>query len=506
MKITPARKLAKDLLKRAGLYGRVSAAARKYRYREYTKWVVERESQAGPDSSGKTKFSIIVPTHKYTARYLEPLIDSVVAQTYPNWELVLVNACETAADAEQVRRAAKRDGRIKVVELARNLHISGNTNAGIEVATGGFVSFLDHDDVIAPFALSEMSAALDSDHTIQIFYSDEDKISEDGKERFYAFFKPDFDPELILTSSYACHFFSVRANLAKKAGGLRPAFDGAQDYDFILRLLQFDPVIKHVPRVSYHWRMAQSSTASVISEKDYAADAGRRALGEHVKRLGLPANVEDVPGQATAYRLKYDLPAETRVAVVSSGPTIPGIDVLTPAQSASALDRYDLLIYLADGIAATGGDWIRELAARAIQPDVGVVSAAVLNGKGLAPAGYVVAAGRLQLLTQNIVAPEFTLLGLSSWPRSFMVVPEGCYAVKTALLRNLASGAPGSCLNLCLRLHQAGLRNIFWPYAQLRLANCPLPPSTLPLPSGLEGPPDPSFNPNLTIKNHRATL
>lgn len=490
-------------LKWLGLYNMIAAQKRALHYRSYTRWVRTCESKNGPKVSESVLFSIVVPTHKYTAHYLEPLIDSVIAQDYPKWELILVNACSSEADANAVNRAAQRDPRIKEVRLKENLHISGNTNAGIGAAIGDYISFLDHDDLLASFALSEMAAVLAKSDDVDVFYSDEDKVADDGTGRTYAFFKPDFDPELILTSNYICHFLTARSTLVKEVGGLRPDFDGAQDYDLILRLLDHNPIIHHIPRMSYHWRMAESSTAVGFSDKSYASEAGRKALEESVARQEIKAEVIPIEGQQTAYRLKYEIPPDLRIALVAPDLKTPlraGVTLISQVEATKSADQYDVIAYLKAGITPLRADWLDELAGRAFQPDVGVVSAAVVNHRGVSPQGYVQTKIGLKLLEGNVLYPEFSYMGASSWPRTFSVVPDGCYALKGSLVGR----GDRSFVELCVHLSQKGLRNVFWSYSVVKNQSAEFPPGLDLLPGAEPVIRDPYFNANLTINNHQA--
>jgi len=511
------RTYIKTGLKSLGLYGPAATALKTYRYREYTSWTRRREPQLPPAKVNQGPlFSIIVPTHKYTARYIEPLLGSLLHQSYPNWQLVVVNACNSAADVTATDQLADRDPRIKVVRLKRNLHISGNTNAGLAAATGEFVCFLDHDDVLADFALAEIAAALATDPHIDVFYSDEDKLTDDARQRFYPFFKPDLVQELILTSSYTCHFMGARTSLLREIGGLRSEFDGAQDYDLMLRLLDRTSRVHHIARMSYHWRMAASSTATVISEKSYAATAGHRALQEHLRRNHIAGTVMGVEGQATAYRVQYPV-GRQRVLLLAADPAVFGAHPLSASLQVDLaslaeyppLANYDAVVVVATGLKPAAPDWLDELVGRALQPETGLVAATVEDRAGISPLGYIHRSGRLHLLEGRIREPEFTYLGLSSWPRAFAAVPTLCYALAgpLAAFHALNPGASDQ-FELNLRLHQAGRTNVFWPYSRLhRTATAPQLPDSAPIPRWIELPAnDPNFNPNLTIRRRRPAL
>ena len=205
------------------------------------------------------KFSIVVPVYRTNAEYLRAMIDSIKAQTYSDWELCIVDASEykSGEDKETINIIEKYladDKRIKFKVLEENHGISANTNAAIEMATGDFIVFADHDDMLAPDALFECAKLLENEPDADIIYSDEDKIVAGGTKRFQPYFKPNFNIDLLRANNYICHLFVVRMSIAKQVGILNPDLDGAQDYDYILRCAEKTDSIYHIPKILYHWR------------------------------------------------------------------------------------------------------------------------------------------------------------------------------------------------------------------------------------------------------------
>ena len=186
-----------------------------------------------------------------------------------------------------------RDKRIRLIRLEKNLGIAQNTNAGIAASTGEFIAFLDHDDFLEPDALFCYADALNKDKTIDVFYSDEDKTDEYAAHYFYPHFKSDFNIDLLHANNYMCHFLAVRKSLVDTVGGLNEKFDGAQDYDFVLRLTENTKKIYHCPRILYHWRCSNQSTAANQGNKMYAIHAGKAALNAHYKRIGWNARAQE---------------------------------------------------------------------------------------------------------------------------------------------------------------------------------------------------------------------
>lgn len=252
-----------------------------------------------------TKFSIIVPTYETKQEYLAMLIDSCLDQSYEKWELILADGSES--DIVEKCVAEYQDERIRYIRLAENGGIAVNTNQALEYATGEYCGLLDHDDWLTLDALFEMAKAIESAKAegkeLVMLYSDEDKSDSKGENFFEPHFKLDFNPDMILTNNYICHFLVVKTELMQKLQ-LRKEYEGAQDFDLVLRIVSnlwqkekegiishMDDYIVHVPKVLYHWRCHEASTAVNPQSKMYAYEAGRNALTDFVRRMGWKADV-----------------------------------------------------------------------------------------------------------------------------------------------------------------------------------------------------------------------
>lgn len=235
--------------------------------------------------------SIVVPAFRTQGAFLRELIASVQAQTYPYWELIIADA----SDDDSVENVVKgySDERIKYIRLEENKGIAENTNRGLEHAGGEYIGLLDHDDVLTPDALYEMALQIAEGGTI--FYSDEDKCNEDQTCYYEPNLKEKFNLDLLLSNNYICHFLVMESSLIKELR-LRAEYDGAQDYDLILRaaerFLQNEEEIVHIPKVLYHWRCHTASTAANPQSKEYAYEAGKRAVQDFVERNGWDAEVQ----------------------------------------------------------------------------------------------------------------------------------------------------------------------------------------------------------------------
>ena len=279
-----------------------------------------KQSLAWENFSGGEKsacvFSIAVPVFRTPAKFLCEMIESVRSQSFPFWELCLANADpEDREVAEILERYCREDRRIRVKNLKENKGISENTNAALAMARGEFVGLLDHDDLLAPDALYEMAARLEKDGGIDVFYTDEDKVTTDLSEHFQPHLKPDFNLDLLRSNNYICHFFVVRREIAERIGGFRPEFNGAQDYDFIFRCTEEAEKIVHIPRILYHWRVHSASTADNPASKMYAYEAGKRAIEGNLERSGV-RGVVSLRQDYGFYDVHYPVEGEPLVSIL----------------------------------------------------------------------------------------------------------------------------------------------------------------------------------------------
>lgn len=289
----------------------------------YEKWFLtkHRASQQALDVQRvhgfelEPTFSIVVPLFKTPLPFLHDMVRSVLGQTYPHLELVLVNASpEDVALSQAVEDYAHADERVRVVRLAENLGITLNTQAGIDAATGDFVAFLDHDDVVEPDILYCYAKAVNEHPDTDLIYCDEDKLLDGHYVNPY--FKCDWNVDLIRSNNYVCHMLTVRRELLLQMPPSEGAFDGAQDHHMTLWVSERARHIHHVPRVLYHWRIHGQSTAGAAAAKDYTTDAGIRAIQAHLDRLGLDAVAEPSPAAPNNYHVRYAVHGEPSVSIV----------------------------------------------------------------------------------------------------------------------------------------------------------------------------------------------
>ena len=275
----------------------------------------ELEKQKNEKWKRKPLISIVVPVYNTPQVFLRQMIESVQNQSYSEWELCIGNASPENKEMKKILEEYKNDARIKEVEIPENKGISQNTNRAMEIASGELIGLLDHDDLLAPNALYEIAKAVNEHLDAEVIYTDEDKVTTDLKEHFQPHLKPDFNLDLLRSNNYICHFFVASRDLIKRVGGFRPEFNGAQDYDLILRCTEQAKQIVHIPKILYHWRVHKASTADNPASKMYAFDAGKRAIEEHLIRCRTKGTVQHTKDLGF-YRVKYEICGEPLVSII----------------------------------------------------------------------------------------------------------------------------------------------------------------------------------------------
>jgi GT2 family glycosyltransferase len=492
-------------------------------WRDYHRWISEHET---PDQAGFAAIaqqismfanppliSVVMPVYNPPAAFLEGAIASVRNQLWPHWELCIADDASSALHVGEIlAAAAAADRRIKLVRRGVNGHIAAATNSALTLADGDWVALMDHDDVIAPSALFRVAEEISRHPAAQMIYSDEDRIDARGV-RHQPFFKPDFDPDLLLGQNFVNHLAVYRRALVDRLGGLRPRFDGSQDHDLALRAAAAagPDGIRHISAVLYHWRRAASGSAFSQAQTARCADASRRAVRDHLQAQAAPAAVVGAETEPTYHRIIWALPEPTpKVAVIvdgvadPSGPEMtellattdyPDFEVLVAGNAGSSADprlqviagegigfvdraagmtKADMLVVLRAGAVPADASWLRELASQAMRHGIGAVGGklvdadgAVLNGPALAcPPGYP------ERAAERHGAGTFGILALA---RSVPEIAGGCLAVRRDIF--IAAGGFGngntnsraSEADFSRRLAAKGLRNLWTPWAALRV-------------------------------------
>jgi GT2 family glycosyltransferase/glycosyltransferase involved in cell wall biosynthesis len=496
----------------------------------YELWIAEHEPDAealekqreGSRDLAGPLISLLTPVHNTPAKFLEEMFASVQAQTYGRWELCLVDAASDRTETKQILEKWKtRDKRIRVERLSENFGIAENTNHALKLATGDFVACLDHDDLLAPFALFEMARTALAFPDAEILYSDEDRLSAEGK-RHAPFFKPGWDPELLCASMYIGHLSAYRRSLALELGGFRKEFDLSQDYDFALRATERARAIHHVPHVLYHWREHPASGS--MGGKPDARRTNLAALGEAMRRRNLPAEIIEYP-TANRARLKIERWPRVSIIVPTDSPTraqaclqdlpratkYPDLDIVlvTNSQLAESLKfleaegatirlvPYDKpfnfsdkcnagaeaatgerLIFFNDDVETEQADWIQNLIEPLENPEVGAVAPKLLYETGrIQHAGLVMGVRNLAGTAFHQRPSDSTEhFNLAQSLRDVAALSAACLAMRRDDFRRVggfdAVNTPiaHSDIDLSFKVREAGLRCVYTPYATLRHA------------------------------------
>ena len=290
----------------------------------YHDWFLRtRAGSAALEEQRKTTFafapkiSILVPTYNTPDQYLREMLDSVVNQTYPNWELCIAEGSDPDHSARKtILDYQKKDDRIKVKILDKNYGISGNTNEALTLATGEYTGLFDHDDLLEPDILFEVVKAL-QEKRHDIIYTDEDKLNSEKNKFEDPNLKPDFSMDLFRSHNYITHFFVVKTAILKEIDGFRSKYDGAQDYDVMFRCIEKSESIYHIPKVLYHWRMHAASTAQDPASKLYCYEAGQKAIEDHLARIGVKGTVEMMPQPFWGtYHTRYETVGNPLVSII----------------------------------------------------------------------------------------------------------------------------------------------------------------------------------------------
>lgn len=494
----------------------------------YAAWIKEHEPQAeeldaqrgaSNDLGRQVKVSLLTPVHDTPANFLEEMFASVLAQTWENWELCIVDGGSTRPETiETLGRWEGRDQRIRIERLGENLGIAENSNRALRMATGDFVACLDHDDLLAPFALYELARATIKNPEADILYSDEDRLSGDG-QRHSPFFKPEWSPELLLNSMYIGHLSAYRRFLALELDGFRKEFDLSQDYDFALRATERARSIHHIPKVLYHWREHPASGST--GGKSGARETNLAALAEAMRRRNLVADILEYP-TANRARLKVtrwprvsiivptdspsraqaclrDLPKATKypdleVVVVTNSKLAEPLHSFTAENAALRLVLYDRsfnfsdkcnvgaaastgerLIFFNDDVEATEADWIQNLIEPLENPEIGAVAPKLLYGSGkIQHAGLVTGVrGLVGTACHQWPADSADYTNFAQSMRDVSALSAACLAMRREDFFRVGefdavhTPIAHSDLDLCFKVREAGMRCVYTPFVTM---------------------------------------
>lgn len=285
--------------------------------KDYETWIQHLESNydTKQEFSYCPKISVIIPVYNVLDKHLIPCIESVKNQIYTNWEICIADDASTWDNVKKTLKKYEKNPQIKIVYREENGHVSCCTNSALEVATGEFVTFLDCDDTLSPNALYEVVKKLNEDSSLDFIYSDEDKIDENGNNRHMPHFKPDWSPDTLLSLMYTGHLSVYRKSIVDEIGGLRLGYEGSPDYDLVLRYTEKTERIAHIPKILYHGREREKSTASGFDVEPYIIEATRKSKEDALKRRGIDADVVQL-GDSNLFRIIYKVIGNPKVSVI----------------------------------------------------------------------------------------------------------------------------------------------------------------------------------------------
>jgi GT2 family glycosyltransferase len=508
-------------------------AARRRAQHSYAEWVrrydtlddAKRASirAAIEEMPRKPLFSIVVPTYETPEDVLRSMLDSVLRQLYPHWELCIADDASPNPTVKRVlSEYAAKDSRIKVVLRETNGHISEATNSALELARGEFVMFADHDDVLPEHALFMVARWVNRFPHARLFYSDEDHISPEG-ERTGPYFKPDWSPELALGQNLFANTGVYQAALVREVGGMRKGFEGSQDHDLVLRCVERagDAAVVHIPHILYHWRMIPGSTARGVSEKPYALRASIRAVQEHLSRTGV-RGVVTVPIEGTnMLRVRYEVPRPLPLVsiVIACSDPAEAVRCVEGIHAKTMYERYEILIVAAGSnpfaqlspyshvrvvrddrpfdagalhnrgareaagqflcffethVRPISADWLDELVSHAVRPQCGAVGAALrYPDDRLWHGGFVIGAGDLvECMHRELPRGHAGHYGRAVLTQNVTAVSGECLVVEKSLFDRVGAfdedlAVAFADVDFCLRVRKTGRWNVHAPNADL---------------------------------------
>jgi len=460
--------------------------------------------------------SFITPVFNTSVQRLEEAVESVLAQAYENWELALVDDGSTDGDLlRTLPRLAAHDRRIVLAKLEGHEGISGASNRGLALAHGEWVTFLDHDDVLEPDALFQVVKLLQQHPDADLIYSDEDKLGDDGFEA--PLFKPDWSPDLFLSCNYLGHLTAVRRDIVQKAGGFRSQFDSAQDYDLFFRVVEQTNRIHHIPRVLYHWRRSESSSAISVRQKPEQLEATRLAIQGHLKRRGERAYVA-VDWRTHTFCVRRELSETRKISVIVSschGPdslercigsltsktSYPNYEIVfvhgdgfphaathlhrllyfSGADNVSAAKNFAVnntdsswILFLDDTIEIIEPDWLTIMAEHVQRPEVGAIGAQLLNSTGgVEQAGIVIGVNKIaQPAFHGFPAEQPGVNRQLRVTRNCSAVSSACMLTRREVFQEVGGfdeNLSGSLadVDLCLKMRRAGYLIVYTPFVKL---------------------------------------
>ena len=524
-----------------GFFRKINATVNENGTASYTEWIGLYDTLSLLDRSAiqkridqmefKPLISVVMPVYNPEEKWLRLAIESVRKQLYPNWELCIADDHSSQPHVSTVlEHYQSLDTRIKVIFRSENGNISQASNSALELVKGDFIAMLDHDDELSEHGLYLVAEELNRNPELDFLYSDQDMIDNNGR-RYNPYFKPDFNPDLLRSQNFVDHLAVFRASSVRELGGWRSEFDGSQDYDLVLRVMERTTPsrIKHIPYVLYHWRAVPGSIAHHVGEKDYAPLRSRLALTEHLQRLRVQADVTSHYPDYSIHRVIYPLPAEPPLVSIIV-PTKDGLEFLSRcidgllhktdypefeiiivnnrSENPETYDYFEkiskdsrikiidfnqsfnyskinnfavheakgsVINFLNNDTEVINRDWLREMVSQAIRPEIGAVGARLyyeddtVQHAGIF-LGFKGRAGHIYRYTQRH--------WMGDWARGILIqnysaVTAACMVIRREVYEEVGGfdeqrlSITFNDVDLCLRILEKGYRNLYTPFAEL---------------------------------------
>lgn len=463
---------------------------------EYSSWLTKHEEfEPTKEYPYQPKISIVMPVYNVPGEYLGYCLDSILNQTYQNFEICIADDCSTNEDTiETLKKYMSRDSRIKVVFREKNGHISRATNSALELATGEFVGLMDNDDKLEIHALNEVVNVLNKNPDIDFIYTDEDKIDME-ENRSDPHFKSDFALDTLYGGNYICHFSVIRKSIIDKIGGFRTGYEGAQDFDLFLRITNETNKIYHIPKVLYHWRMIPGSTAvGGDGAKNYAALAGKKALEDYFEKKGIPVNIDNFI--STHYFVEYLLEKEPAVDIIIYNYK-ENSKILKSIKSMTVYSNYNIICISGDDVNTVNEtvkksnsdyivfvdgntefltvDWLDILIGYASQDKIGVVGGKVLDENMLVREAGLIITDKPGLIPSTVLTyrGDYGYNGRLLVPFNYSIIECKLFAIKKDNFISLDTkfNLEYAFYDLNLALLDKGYRNIFVPQVEIMNLN-----------------------------------
>ncbi|WP_316507059.1 glycosyltransferase [Nitrosopumilus sp.] len=477
---------------------------------------LENQKELAKEFILKPLISIITPTYETPKEFLEQLVESLLDQTYSNWELCIADGNSNKKTKKILEEISLKDKRIKVKFLNKNLHISGNSNEALKIANGEYIGLLDHDDILSKDCLFEIVKCINENLDTDFIYTDKDMITEDARKRFNPLFKPDWSPEILLSANYLTHFNVIRKSLVDNIKGFRTETDGAQDWDIFFRITERTDKIKHIPKILYHWRETKTSVSSGIQSKPYVTKTQKITLEQHLKRIGSNAEVIFDEYSYPHYNWKVEenfisilIPSldeyldEKIINEIIENTEYSNFEIIVVTNQDIKLDMEkfhknvkitkindkndhfsicleasktamgDYIVFYNNELKLENSKWLHEINGMFSIDKIAVIGGMIYNDENeIVHSGKIISPDGIGFNLHYKVPKRFWgIFGSVSWYRNYLTVSDSIFSIKRKLFENIECNTIKSVEELTVKLHNLGYRIVVSPDIAFRSNN-----------------------------------